>query len=83
MNHHLNYSENVGFKESGQRATKRILLIMLVICMAFSLSSCGGTAKGKKENQIKDDVSEALSQDAALSGYNLKCKFSFDFQKAD
>lgn len=75
MSYYLNDSGKAGFKVSGKRTAKIILLTMLAICMVFGLSSCGGSTKGTKgtkETQIKDDVSKILSQDTALSGYNLK-----------
>lgn len=80
MNHYSNHFGKAGFKGNGLRTAKTILLIMLAICMTLELSSCDGTAKETKENQVKDDVSKFLSQDAAFSGYNLEVN-SFSISK--
>lgn len=79
MSHYLNYPEEVVFKVSVQRTAKSILLTMLAICMTLGLTSCGGSTKGKTENQVKTDISEVLSQ-GTFSGYNLNVS-SFSVSK--
>ena len=49
-----------------------MLLLMLSICLIYGLTACGGTAKGKSEKQIEDDIAEALLKDAALGEYHLE-----------
>ena len=55
-----------------KKVVTTVLLLVLAICLIYGLSACGGTTKGKSENQIKDDIAETLLKSATLGDYNLE-----------